>query len=75
LPNAFPYDSAPGYLIFDRGASFNEEAVFTMKSFGIQPKRTSFPSPWQDGVAERSISHFDRGVLSKLSLTSSPSPS
>jgi hypothetical protein len=35
LRNAFPYDSAPGYLIFDRGASFNEEAVFTVKSFGI----------------------------------------
>ena len=25
LRNAFPYDSASGYLIFDRGASFNEE--------------------------------------------------
>jgi putative transposase len=23
LREAFPYDSAPGYLIFDRGASFN----------------------------------------------------
>src|SRR5271156_664677 len=37
LREAFPYDSAPGYLIFDRGASFNEEVVGTMKSFGIQP--------------------------------------
>src|ERR1019366_2883836 len=31
---------------------FNEEVVDTMKSFGIQPKRTSFRSPWQNGVAD-----------------------
>jgi len=55
LRNAFPYNSAPGYLIFDRGAGFNEEVVCTMKSFGIQPKRTSFRSPWQNGVAERCV--------------------
>jgi transposase InsO family protein len=53
LREAFPYDSAPKYLIFDRGASFNEEVIDTVKSFGIQPTRTSFRSPWQNGVAER----------------------
>jgi transposase InsO family protein len=63
LRNAFPYDSAPGYLIFDRGASFNEEAVFTVKSFGIQPKRTSFRSPWQNGVAERWVGNCRRDLL------------
>ena len=46
LREAFPYDSAPGYLIFDHGADFNEEVIDTVKSFGIQPKRTSFRSPW-----------------------------
>lgn len=35
LREAFPYDSAPGYLIFDRGASFNEEVIDTVKSFGV----------------------------------------
>ena len=39
LREAFPDDSAPGYLIFDRGTQFNEEVVDTMKSFGIEPKR------------------------------------
>ena len=47
LREAFPYDSAPGYLIFDRGSSFNAEMIDVVKSFGIQPKRTSFRSPWQ----------------------------
>ena len=36
---AFPSDSAPGYLIFDRGLQFNDEVIETVKSFGIQPKR------------------------------------
>ena len=53
LREAFPYDSAPQYLIFDRGSNFNEEVIDVMKSFGVQPKQTSFRSPWQNGVAER----------------------
>jgi len=45
LREAFPYDSVPGYLIFDRGANFSEEVIATLKSFSIVPKRTSFRSP------------------------------
>jgi hypothetical protein len=53
LREAFPCDSALDYLIFDRATNFDEEVVETMKGFGIIPKRTSFCSPWQNGVAER----------------------
>ena len=63
LREAFPYDSAPGYLIFDRGASFNEEVIDTVKSFGIQPKRISFRSPWQNGVAERWVGSCRHDLL------------
>jgi hypothetical protein len=42
LREAFPYDSAPRYLIFDHGTQFNEEVIYTAKSFGIQPKQSSF---------------------------------
>ena len=62
LREAFPYDSAPGYLIFDRGKQFNEEVIDTAKSFGIQPKRTSFRSPWQNGVAERWVGNCRRDL-------------
>jgi transposase InsO family protein len=55
LREAFPYDSAPSYLIFDRGSQFNEEVIGTIKDFGIKPKRTSYRSPWQNGVAERCV--------------------
>ena len=63
MREAFPYDSAPKYLIFDRGAHFNEEVVETIKSFGIEPKRTSFQSPWQNGVAERFVGSCRRDLL------------
>jgi transposase InsO family protein len=63
LREAFPFDSAPSHLIFDRGANFNNEVVETIKSFGIQPKRTSFQSPWQNGVAERFVGNCRRDLL------------
>jgi putative transposase len=63
LREAFPYDSAPGYLIFDRATNFNEEVVATVKSLSIEPKRTSFRSPWQNGVAERWVGSCRRDLL------------
>jgi putative transposase len=63
LREAFPYDSTPRYLILDRGSNFNEEVIDTVKSFGIQPKRTSFRSPWQNGVAERWVGNCRRDLL------------
>ena len=45
LRDAFPYDPTAKYLIFDRAANFNAEVFCTIKSFGIEPKRTSFRSP------------------------------
>jgi transposase InsO family protein len=34
-----------------------------VKSFGIQPKRTSYRSPWQNGVAERFVGSSRRDLL------------
>jgi transposase InsO family protein len=66
LREAFPYDSAPGYLIFDRGTQLNDEVIDTVKNFGIQPKRTSFRSPWQNGVAERRVGNCRRDLLDHM---------
>ena len=63
LRETFPYDSTPDYLIFDRAANFNEEVVITVKSFGIEPKKISFRSPWQNGVAERWVGSCRRDLL------------
>ncbi len=53
LREAFPYDSAPKYLIFDRATNFNCEVVGTIKTLGIDPKRKSFRRPWPNPIAQR----------------------
>jgi transposase InsO family protein len=63
LREAFPYDSAPGYLIFDHGSQFNDEVIDTIKDFGIKPMLTSYRSPWQNGVAERWVGNCRRDML------------
>ena len=63
LRETFPDDTVPRYLVFDRATNFNEEGVSTVKSFGIEPKRTSFRSPWQNGVAERWVGNCRRELL------------
>ena len=68
LREAFPCDSAPDYLIFDRATNFGEEVVETMKSFGSTPKQTSFRSPWQNGVAERWVGNCRRDLLHQVIL-------
>jgi len=61
LRETFPYDIGP--RLFDRGSNFNAEVVRAIKNFGIQPKRTSFRSPWQNGVAERWVGNCRRDLL------------
>src|SRR5438105_9027531 len=63
LRGAFPDNSAPGYLNLDRASNFDGEVVGTVTISGIQPKRTSFRSPWQNGVAERWVGNCRRDLL------------
>ena len=63
LGEAFPYDSARGYLIFSRGSNFNAEVIDTVKSFSTQPHQTSFRIRWQNGVAERWVGNCRRDLL------------
>lgn len=53
LREAFPYDSAPRHLIFDRDSIFSVEVVRAIKAIGVKPGRTAYRSPWQNGTAER----------------------
>ena len=63
LREAFP-DSCPyRYAILDRDTKFGKEPTDLLASRGIKPKRISFRSPWQNGVAERWIGSCRREVL------------
>jgi putative transposase len=63
LLEAFPFDSAPRYLIFDRDATFSAEIVETAETLGVKTVRTSIKSPWQNGIAERFIGSCRRDLL------------
>ena len=53
LREAFPFGSAPRFVIFDRDAKYGLEVPAAVCSLRMNPLRTSFESPWQNGVAER----------------------
>ena len=55
LREAFPWDTAPRYLIFDRDSIFSAKVVAVVKAMGSKPCRTSYRSPWQNPVGERWI--------------------
>jgi transposase InsO family protein len=63
LRETFPYDSAPRYLIHDRDAIFSAEVLATAKTLGVKSIRTSFKSPWQNGVAERFVGSCRRDLF------------
>lgn len=63
LREAFPYDTAPRYLIFDHDAIFSPAVVECVRWLGIEPIRTSYRSPWQNGTAERWILSCRRELL------------
>jgi putative transposase len=53
LREAFPYQAAQRFLIFDRDSKYGFETAIAVRSMGLIPVRTSFESPWQNGIAER----------------------
>ena len=63
LREAFPFDSAPRFMIFDRGCIFSAGVTATLRSMQMEPTRTSYRSPWQNGVAERFVGTVRQGLL------------
>jgi transposase InsO family protein len=63
LRETFPYESAPKYLIFDSDTKFDWGVVAAVTAIGAKPARTSFRSPWQNGIAERWVESCRREIL------------
>jgi putative transposase len=63
LREAFPYESASRFLIFDRDVKYGTEVPAAVRSMGIQCVRTSVESPWQNGIAERWVESCRRELL------------
>ena len=63
LREAFPEESAPRFLIYDNDSIFSERVTESIKNLGIEPQRTAFRSPWQNGIAERWVGSARRELL------------
>ena len=69
LREAFPFDSAPRFLIFDRDARFGSEVPAAVHSLKMSPVRTSFESPWQNGIAERWVGSRSNGGSYRMTIS------
>jgi len=63
LLEAFPWDSAPHYLLRDRDASYGEKFHEAASWLGIREVLTAPQSPWQNAYVERLIGSIRRECL------------
>jgi hypothetical protein len=55
ITEAFPWGTAPKYLIRDNDRAFGAAFRARVRAMGIRDRPTSFRSPWQNGLVERLI--------------------
>jgi transposase InsO family protein len=63
LVEAFPFDTAPRYLLRDRDGIYGETLRRRIKSLGIKDVVTAPRSPWQNPFVERVIGSIRRDCL------------
>ena len=66
LREAFPWDSAPQYLLRDRDRIFGHEFVEQVKAMGIEQVLGAPRSPWQRAYIERLIGSIRRECLDHM---------
>src|SRR6516225_10693238 len=63
LLQAFPWDSAPRYLLRDRDRSYGEKFSDAARWLGMEEVLTAAQSPWQNAYVERLIGSIRRECL------------
>ena len=66
LVQAFPYDTAPQYLLRDRDSIFGESFRMQVANMGINEVLTAARSPWQSPYVERLIGSIRRECLDHI---------
>lgn len=66
VSEAFPWDTAPEYLIRDRDGAYGEVFRRRLRSMGIRDRPTAPRSPWQNGYVERLIGSVRRECLDHM---------
>ena len=60
---AFPWDSAPRYLLRDRDCTYGQAFVTRVQAMGIKEVKIAPRSPWQNPFAERFVGTLRRDCL------------
>jgi len=60
ITEAFPWDTAPRYLLRDRDASYGSEFCKRVDAMGIAEVVSAARSPWQNAYVERAIGSIRR---------------
>jgi transposase InsO family protein len=63
IVEAFPWDTAPRYLLRDRDGIYGHEFTNRVEHMGIRQVKTAPRSPWQNPFAERLIGTLRRDCL------------
>ena len=63
IVQAFPFDTAPRFLIRDRDAIYGGKVADMLRSIGIEQVVTAHKSPWPNGYVERVIGSVRRECL------------
>ena len=63
VSQAFPWETAPDYLLRDRDTSYGKVYKRRLSTMGIRDRPTAPRSPWQNGYVERVIGSIRRECL------------
>src|SRR5208282_1887348 len=66
ITEAFPWDTAPRYLLRDRDASYGSDFRCRVEAMGITEVVTAPRSPWQNPYVERVIGSIRRECLDHI---------
>ena len=66
VSEAFPWDTAPGYLVRDRDGAYGEAFRKRLGAMGIRDRPTAPRSPWQNAYVERLVGSIRRECLDHL---------
>jgi transposase InsO family protein len=70
ITEAFPWNSAPAYLVRDNDRAFGHVFTSRVRAMGIRDRPISPGSPWQNGCAERLIGTLRRECLDRVVILS-----
>jgi putative transposase len=66
MTEAFPWDTAPRYLLRDRDVSYGQRIRDRVQAMGINEVVTAPRSPWQNAYVERIIGSIRRECLDHI---------